>query len=58
MTFRLLLIGVLLAGPSGMLSSRDALAAPSKQACQRGCNQRCHGANNKSKCVNQCRRAC
>jgi hypothetical protein len=26
--------------------------------CRRGCNSRCHGAKNKSKCVNECRRAC
>jgi hypothetical protein len=26
--------------------------------CQRGCNSRCHGAKNKSKCVADCRRAC
>ena len=32
--------------------------AASKQKCQRGCNSQCHGAKNKSKCVNQCRRAC
>jgi hypothetical protein len=26
--------------------------------CRRGCNSSCHGAKNKSKCVNECRRAC
>jgi hypothetical protein len=26
--------------------------------CKRGCNSSCHGAKNKSKCVNECRRAC
>jgi hypothetical protein len=26
--------------------------------CRRGCNSQCHGARNKSKCVNECRRAC
>lgn len=26
--------------------------------CRRGCNSQCHGAKNKSKCVNECRRAC
>jgi hypothetical protein len=26
--------------------------------CRRGCNSRCHGAKNKSKCVAECRRAC
>lgn len=26
--------------------------------CKRGCNSRCHGSKNKSKCVGECRRAC
>lgn len=26
--------------------------------CKRGCNAKCSGANNKSKCVAECRRAC
>lgn len=26
--------------------------------CKRKCNSKCEGANNKSKCVNECRRAC
>lgn len=27
-------------------------------ACKRKCNSRCSGAQNKSKCVAECRRAC
>jgi len=57
MRFRLLLIGILLAGPSVMWASRGAIAG-SKETCQRGCNKRCSGASNKAKCVAQCRRAC
>jgi len=36
--------------------SGDASAAVTK--CKRGCNKQCNGANNKSKCVNECRRRC
>ncbi len=38
--------------------ARPVTVSASKQQCQRGCNQRCHGARNKAKCVAQCRRAC
>lgn len=31
---------------------------PAVTKCRRGCNSRCHGAKNKSKCVGECRRAC
>lgn len=38
---------------SGAGGEGDAVAK-----CRRGCNSHCHGAKNKSKCVNECRRAC
>ena len=30
----------------------------SVRKCRNGCNSRCHGVKNKSKCVAECRRAC
>lgn len=56
MHVRLILVGWLAVSMVGLLVG-DA-AAGSKEVCQRGCNQRCHGAKNKAKCVGQCRRAC
>ncbi|MBL8949553.1 MAG: hypothetical protein JNK82_02165 [Myxococcaceae bacterium] len=41
------------ADPAGGSSQVDAATK-----CKRGCNSRCHGAKNKSKCVGECRRAC
>lgn len=58
MRLRLLLAGLLFAGPAVMLISQNSIAKTSKQACQWGCNKQCHGAKNKAKCVAQCRRAC
>jgi hypothetical protein len=40
-------------GSSGGGGQVDAAAK-----CKRGCNSQCSGAQNKSKCVGQCRRAC
>jgi hypothetical protein len=57
MRFRLLLAALLVASPLLALTSQDALAKDS-QTCKRGCNSRCHGVQNKAKCVAQCRRAC
>ena len=57
MRFRLLLAALLFSSPLFTFSTQEALAKD-KQTCQRGCNKRCSGAQNKSKCVAQCRRAC
>ena len=56
MRFRLILVGWLAASIVGFVGG--SADAGSKETCQRGCNKRCHGAKNKSKCVNECRRAC
>ncbi|MBL8953453.1 MAG: hypothetical protein JNK82_21945 [Myxococcaceae bacterium] len=39
-------------------TARAAASDDGARKCRNGCNSRCHGAGNKSKCVNQCRRAC
>lgn len=56
MGFRLILVGWLAASIVGFAGG--TAVAGDVQACQRKCNSQCHGAKNKSKCVNQCRRAC
>jgi len=53
-----LILTCVLAGSLVNLSLGEALAKGDVQACQRGCNKRCHGAKNKAKCVALCRRAC
>lgn len=55
----LLIVGFLLSSPLAAAAAPTPIAAGNTvQDCQRGCNKRCHGAKNKSKCVNECRRAC
>lgn len=58
MRFRLLIVTFFLAGLSAAWASGGVIAAGSKQECQRKCNKRCSSAQNKSKCVGECRRAC
>lgn len=63
MRAHVLLAALYLAAPAaqadpGAVVRGYAAAKGSKEQCQRGCNSRCHGARNKSKCVNMCRRAC
>jgi len=43
---------------SGEEDTHHAGVSDSVRKCRNGCNSRCHGAKNKSKCVNECRRAC
>lgn len=40
------------AAPTTQVIGEDATA------CKRKCNSKCEGAQNKSKCVGECRRAC
>ncbi len=48
------------ATPDEVLQSQEpaAIGQDSATKCKRKCNSQCQGANNKSKCVNECRRAC
>lgn len=36
----------------------SAIGDDAATKCKRKCNSQCSGANNKSKCVAECRRAC
>ncbi|MBL8957756.1 MAG: hypothetical protein JNK82_43675 [Myxococcaceae bacterium] len=39
-------------------SGPRAIGDDAATKCKRKCNSKCDGANNKSKCVAECRRAC
>lgn len=39
-------------------SAPQAIGDDAATKCKRKCNSQCAGAKNKSKCVNECRRAC
>jgi hypothetical protein len=47
-----------LKAPAAKPAPRNNGRAAAIQKCKSGCNKRCRGARNKSKCVGQCRRDC